>query len=270
MKTKNENFYNSNRPFDGGSAIVEEIQKLRRRIAEAPKNGRRRETLRARERRYLTELCENLAGLISEAANGCYQKLGRYVGYSEGEDLVNDAYAALLSKAIDDFDGARGVKFSTFAHDRAKGGCYDKVNRQDHYARKTGKQPKMVFLSHDALAEMSRACYRDLDLGDREMFDHIDSLAPCDRDILLVIKKEMTLTEYIRRWECTDYMAKKHREAVRGYYRAWAEGERHLPDIEWSPFRPRKAAAAGDRNTGRGQIGPDVSRKIEGSRDQAA
>ena len=262
-------FYGKNRPFDGGNAIVKEIQQLRRKIARAG-SERRRETLRIQEKCRLTELCEQLDGLIGKAGNLCYQALGRYVGYSEQEDMVNEAFVAVLSKAIDRFDETQGAKFSTFAYDCARGGCVDKINRQDHDARKKGTKPKVVFLSHDTLAENGQASYEDPDPGDREFFDHINSLSPCDREILDVLAGMMTMTEYLSRWDCTKYMSKKHMEEVRGYYRAWAEGERHLPkNVRWNRFAPRKAAAAGDRLSG-GQHGPDVSRKLEGSRIQAA
>ncbi|MBR2585243.1 MAG: hypothetical protein IKE64_07410 [Thermoguttaceae bacterium] len=271
MKSDKDKFYNSNRPFDGGNAIVEEIRKLRRQIDKAPKNGRRWETLRARERRYLTELCERLAGLIIEAANGCYQKHGRFTGFSYRNDLENDAYVTLLSKVIEKFNPDLGVKFSSFAYDHVDWGCRDKVAQQDHSARKRGKKPKVVFCSHDALAEMGRASYRDLDPGDREILDHIHSLEPCDRDIVSVIAGEMTIAEYTKRWECTRYMAGVHAKAVDDFYHAWWEGVPHLPkNVQWNRFQPRKAAALSDHGIGRGHGGPEVSKKIEGSRDQAA
>jgi len=108
-------------------------------------------------------LAEHL-GLVHHVARQVSRTLSVKVDFDE---LVSAGSMGLMG-ALDSFDAARGLAFSTFAAPRIRGAILDELRRQDHVPRSVRRKTRELAHAREAL---SRALGRAPD--DREIAEHM-------------------------------------------------------------------------------------------------
>lgn len=93
-------------------------------------------------------------GLVHHVA----RKLAAHLSTAADLDDMVSAGAFGLVQAVDSFDRARGLSFSTYAVPRIRGAILDELRRQDHVPRNVRRRTREVSRARDALvARLRRA-----------------------------------------------------------------------------------------------------------------
>lgn len=77
------------------------------------------------------------------AKTAALQLRGLVSGYAQTEDMVNQGIITLID-CIDKFDGAKGMKFESYAFMRVRGGIIDLVRKQDWIPRRVRTAAKEI------------------------------------------------------------------------------------------------------------------------------
>lgn len=77
------------------------------------------------------------------ARTAAMQLRGLVSGYAQTEDMVNQGIITLID-CIDKFDGAKGMKFESYAFMRVRGGIIDLVRKQDWIPRRVRTAAKEI------------------------------------------------------------------------------------------------------------------------------
>ena len=91
-------------------------------------------------------------GLVHHVARQLANRLSSVV---EIDELVSAGSLGLL-QAVDSFDSARGLSFSTFAVPRIRGAILDELRKQDHMPRNVRRRTRDVARAREALAAVLR------------------------------------------------------------------------------------------------------------------
>lgn len=83
----------------------------------------------------------------------------------ELDDLINAGTIGLIN-AVDNFDAARGLAFSTFAAPRIRGAILDDLRRRDHVPRSVRRKQRELARAHDVLTSRLDRAPSDNEMAD--------------------------------------------------------------------------------------------------------